>query len=203
MIPNIEQLRQDVATRLAAHIQERNLRVFNAYRTAQAMTASWTDARCIMVYVLSNKPSEWMTLAQVARACGVSAKSVASMWKRLKGVTVELADKTEIPLFRRGEELRFRHTGNVDGVRINGGIRLFLQFQDRMNYREERTISETIAPAMETLTIAHGASAERQANDQDVTAEERAAATREHTRMLTGGASGPQLALSGTGTDGK
>jgi hypothetical protein len=193
-LPPIQQIRSDVAMRIAAHLQARQFGLPNAYAFAKDTVKKWSDQRCTLVYLLSNHENQFISLRQLARMMGTTLESTSMLWHGLRKTHVTLPGNAKVLLFRGDTDMRIRLNKRVDGVLVKGGVCLHLSCHDGMTYAQERTISESLLESAKTIAEAHNGSANRQAGMAEVPAEQAArSAARAH--VIIKGASGPQLAL--------
>lgn len=198
---SIEVVRQSLVGILASHIGTRNLGIVNPWATAKETVNGWKDVRCLVVYVRASTERQWLTHPQVARMCGITAKSAAKAYRNLERVTVRLPNGSKAYLFRDGVEMHRRGRGTVGDEKFNEAVCLWLGCHDDagragdMQKVEVSTAKFTRTAALNyqgAVDVLHGAG---------IVTDAEADAARETVQAVTG-AKGPQLSLL-TGTDGR
>lgn len=203
-LPSIEQMRADVSGRVILHLFARSVHDARAIEAAKRAVERWTEPRVKLVYVLTSESNRWWSLSAAGARVGVSTNAAKKLWSGLQRIVIDLPGEITIPLFRREVEMRFRHSGTVDGERVAGGVCLHLQQQPRMSKPDEDTITVTTAPALDVLEVNARASHTRQAEASAETTAAKETARQRKDRVIKGKVGGPQLKLvnsARTGTD--
>lgn len=183
-------VRREVRRTLAEHLSLRgdlSLAKEEVYALAAQLSLSWSYERCRLIAALAREPNMWSTKRGLAYELGVSQSSVENQWNALQHIRLTVGGKEFAP-FRRGWELRFRHS-KAD---VRGGVCLHLNGDPPMNYAEERTITDTTRASTEVHARNFAQSSERQEAAVPQSERSEIARTREETLR---GAHGPQIAL--------
>lgn len=205
IIPSVGKIRKDLVPVVATHIMARPSLyegLQNPLDTSRRLVLRWRDVRCGLIWILIRHENRWTTLGEAGKHLGLNQKEAEGQWHQLHRIIIQLNDGQRARLFRKGIELRFRHHGTVDGKRVRGGILLHLQHQDRLNYRSEVSITETIEPSLITHTVSYNESLERQADSRGLSPAEREALIDRRGQIIKG-PQGEQLSMFSTGTDGR
>lgn len=172
-----DSLRELVNGRIARHINSRkSLQVADAFGAAEKITRRRDEAWLRVFWAISSEANEFKSKRELAKEARVSTSKCDRVWRDLRTLHITIDSGEEVRLFRDDVEVRFRHSGKVNGARIDGGVCLHLANQPRMPYGHEVTISETVKASMDVHIANVRGSLERQSDDATLTEAQRSAA---------------------------
>jgi hypothetical protein len=187
-------LREIVVHRIARDILNRpGLGVKVAHDVAERIVARRSEGWLRFFVAVSGEANTFKSQRQLAADADIDKVQCETFWRSLRAIHVDTPTGRK-RLFRDDVELRFRHSGKVNGEFVEGGVCLHLSNQEPMTLEMNRTITATTKKSLTTLRDNYAGSARAQLASATLTPEERGALDLD-TDEQSGGAHGTQLSL--------